>query len=295
MMKPVWRSHRLPSILLAFVLLAPSIHAGSALASHPRGVTVSAGITELKTLPQNWTDGEASWFYNIPQGSQLIPYSWFLHLEQPQSSELFRDTDHIRSLGYLPREPNAADNPDGLPIGFVKDRDQLGLTCAACHTGQVNFMQKAWLIDGAPTQGDVETLLRKLSDSLDRTVQDSAKFDRFAQALLGSNASLSDKQALLMRLKAVGDLRRGYVSRNMPDEGNPAFGPGRVDAFGAIMNEVATVFAQVPSNSAPANAPVSYPFLWDTPQHDRVQGTARRRMRTSSWRPRSWALRTLEP
>ena len=27
----------------------------------------------------------------------------------------------------------------------------------------------------------------------------------------------------------------------------------------------------VPDNASPANAPVSYPFIWDTPQHDRVE------------------------
>lgn len=33
-----------------------------------------------------------------------------------------------------------------------------------------------------------------------------------------------------------------------------------------------TVFAlNLPDNGQPPNAPVSYPFIWDTPQHDRVQ------------------------
>src|SRR5207244_3569794 len=65
--------------------------------------------------------------------------------------------------------------------------------------------------------------------------------------------------------------RRGYNDRNLPQAGAPGFGPARVDAFGAIMNETTATFAQVPGNDSPANAPVSYPFLWDTPQHDFVQ------------------------
>ena len=50
------------------------------------------------------------------------------------------------------------------------------------------------------------------------------------------------------------------------------YGYGRLDAFGRIFNRVAEINAgsrQLPTK--PANAPVSYPFLWDTPHHDFVQ------------------------
>ena len=89
--------------------------------------------------------------------------------------------------------------------------------------------------------------------------------------ILGEGASDPAKADLKNQLRAVQVLRLEYNERNLPGDGAPPYGPGRVDAFGAIMNEVTTIFADVPSNQAPANAPVSYPFLWDTPQHDRVQ------------------------
>ena len=67
--------------------------------------------------------------------------------------------------------------------------------------------------------------------------------------------------------------------RNFPDASPPGY--GRVDAFGAIVNEVFHEAAVIPPgtpaaaaalvNSKPADAPVSYPFLWDTPQHNVVQ------------------------
>src|SRR5262249_45523997 len=55
----------------------------------PRNVLPIGGTTRVVTLEQNWTDDDAQWFYNVPQGSQLIPYKWFLNLEQPDSSKSF--------------------------------------------------------------------------------------------------------------------------------------------------------------------------------------------------------------
>ena len=233
------------------------------------------GINQLKTLEQNWTDTESNVFYNAPQGSQLIPYKWFLHLERPDSEEPFLASEHIRSLGYLPRTKGSAGNPDGLPVGFVKDaalegEPSLGLTCAACHTAQINFEGTAFLIDGAPTLGDVETLQRRLSASLHATLQDDEKFDRFAASVLASPTE-SNKDSLKQKLQKVADLRNSYTTRNLPSSTGVAFGHGRVDAFGAILNEVTSRFLNLPENTRPANAPVSYPFLWDAPQHDVVQ------------------------
>ena len=111
-------------------------------------------------LEQGWNKDEMLDFYNTPQGSQLLPYSWFLALEQVSKSDLFRDNKHIKSFGYIPQVSTPGRNPDGLPIGFVKDIIQedflasaltatrissrpqgnqmewLGLTCAACHTSE---------------------------------------------------------------------------------------------------------------------------------------------------------------
>ena len=49
------------------------------------------------------------------------------------------------------------------------------------------------------------------------------------------------------------------------------YGFAQLDAIGAIFNEITVTALGLPGNRMPANAPVSYPFIWDTPQHDRVQ------------------------
>ncbi len=258
----------------ALVLSCPALNQ----ADEPRNVVPFPGTTEIQTLPQNWDD-EAEWFYNAAQGSLLLPYKWFLHLEQPDSETRLRETANIQRLGYLARAADS-ENPDGLPIGFVKDErvlasglteSFLGLTCAACHTGHVTYQGTMYLVDGAPTHGDFEELMRQLEQSLAATVKDKEKLRRFSDRVLGEAATDAARTSLTAQLNDSLTARRAYNERNLPAAGAVHFGPGRVDAFGAIMNEVAVRCAGVPDNAAPANAPVSYPVLWDAPQHDFVQ------------------------
>lgn len=238
--------------------------------SNPRHIVPSAGATSVITLHQNWTDVEARGFYNMPQGSRLIPYDWFLNLEQPDSVTLFRETDHLTSLGYIGRSADE-DNLDGLPIGFVRDGSHLGISCAACHTSVIRHGDKDYLIDGNQTHGDFESLLKRLVAAMNQTLADKDKFGRFVDRLLGPGTSDLTKQAIRQQLQSATAFRQGYNDRNLPKQNQPQFGPGRVDAFGAILNEVSSTFAKQPNAFQPANAPVSYPFLWDTPQHDKVQ------------------------
>ena len=71
-------------------------------------------------LDQGWTAADRMWFYNTSQGSRLIPYQWFLALEQPAAAGLFKDPAYIAQFGYL-TPLDVQENPDGLPIGFVRD------------------------------------------------------------------------------------------------------------------------------------------------------------------------------
>ena len=49
------------------------------------------------------------------------------------------------------------------------------------------------------------------------------------------------------------------------------WGPGRLDAFGMIFNRVAGRDLDVLGNFKMADAPVSYPFLWNASRQDRTQ------------------------
>ncbi|HHC74359.1 MAG TPA: hypothetical protein ENK78_04750 [Thiothrix sp.] len=238
--------------------------------------TVYSEQSETLYLEQGWTEANQyrNLSYNLAQGSQLIPYNWFLHLEEANSENLIRSDEVIASLRYLKGDGHSVYNPDNLPIGFVKDtdtqgKDWIGLTCAACHTGQINYKNTAIRIDGGQTLGDFIALLSTISASIESTQNDPAKFTRFAQHLYGDNA-LQHSEVLRNELAFYKTKVDGIIKR---DRTTTTSGFGRLDAFGSIGNEIFVDDMQDENNFRQINAPVSYPFLWNTPSLERVQWT----------------------
>lgn len=250
------------------------------------------------SLEQGWTRDQRLDFYNTSQGSQLIPYSWFLALEQSENMDLFRDDKNIRRHGYIPQKPIAGRNRDGLPIGFVKDdriessllsklavsrlqsdadqlqseyNEWLGLTCAACHTSEIRTGKHVLLIDGGPPLSDFQSFIQNLSKALHATVQDDAKLTRFAKNVLAEGGyNETEKQRLKQEINSFNVWIDDYIKINYGGLLTP-YGYGRLDAFGAILNRVSASSTGIDSNAFPADAPVSYPFLWNTSQLSWVQ------------------------
>ncbi len=255
-----------------FVMAVVGVMLAGALTS-PAVVADSEENDKLVYLEQGWTDAERNQFYFTPQGSYLIPYAWFLALEQPHNTKSFNSAKHIARIGYLiDDEAYTASNPDGLPIGFAKEpvangEPWLGYTCAACHTGEVRFKGKTIRVDGAPTLADFTLFNQRLIDALQATLDQPRKFARFAQRVL-TDASDTNQAALRIQVAdQLGEMVKIF-QRSTP---NTPYGNGRVDAFGIIMNEVFARDLHQPLNVKVPNAPVSYPFLWETPQLDFVQ------------------------
>lgn len=261
----------------------------------------STGVASAEPvrLDQGWSPEEAEKFYYTPQGSQLIPYAWFLALEVEDGETLFRDNAHMARLGYITSPPHPTLNPDGLPVGFVQDSGTtepmltaaddmtpspppstgpggnangttkwLGITCAACHTGELRHNGKVYRIDGGPSMADHESFAAGMARSLEKTHQDNAKFTRFAERVLGASNSTEAANKLKADLVTYTDSFKQAVARNAAPH---PYGMARLDAFGAIFNQVVEVALNIPANHAPSDAPVSYPFLWDTPALDWVQ------------------------
>ena len=105
---------------------------------------------QLVHAEQGWTDEQRLHFHHTPQGTRLVPYAWFMALEQPCLSligcDLFADKTYLARFGFLASQADPKLNPDGLPVGFARQEDfydpetkttypVIGLTCAACHTG----------------------------------------------------------------------------------------------------------------------------------------------------------------
>jgi cytochrome c5 len=217
-------------------------------------------------LSQNWTAQERQYFYFANQGSSLLPYDYFLHLETAHSKTLFRSDDNVIRYGLIPAQ-KSVNNPDGLPVGFARNKNSLGPTCAACHTQQIVYQNKMLMIDGGQSFFDLQKFLSELTLSMQVTLDDKEKLARFQQALLGKNASEIQKNNLKQSLKNELEKRKAYAKANHTDV---HYGYARLDAFGAILNQALLATGEQ-NNTNPPNAPTSVPYIWDTPQHDYVE------------------------
>jgi hypothetical protein len=235
---------------------------------------------EIHLVTQNWSSNEREWFYHTAQGTVLLPYRWFLALEQPQikffgTVPKFSDPEYLARFGFLP-DHASSQNPDGLPVGFAKhtvvdpfDKKErsvevIGLTCAGCHTGQVEYRGKGIRIDGGSASIDLSSFQSELGYALAFTDKIPFRFNRFARVVLGDNASKEDKTELRQDLKAF--LNSGLAERHMADAGKlyeAAGGFGRTDALGRIGNYVFGTELDN-ANLRVADAPVNFPPLWYT-------------------------------
>ncbi|MFT8244316.1 di-heme-cytochrome C peroxidase [Roseomonas sp. BN140053] len=241
----------------------------------------------VTTLDQNWTEAQRRWFYHASQGTRLLPASWFLALEQPRPSlvavERFAAPDYLARFGFLP-DPVSPDNPDGLPVGFARDsfpvdgqlnappEAVVGLTCAACHTGQVEFGGRALRIDGGPAMTDTGAFQDMLGAAILLTAESEPRFNRFAARVLTGNDTPETRAALRERLNAAlaaGRTERGLAARGALYPVEEGF--GRLDALGRGGNFVFATQTGDTRNLAVADGPVSYPALWDAPWFDWVQ------------------------
>jgi hypothetical protein len=253
-----------PGILLLFL----GILAVAACGSRPE--PAPSATFEPRDLDQRWDQNTSDHFWFTSQGSQVIAYDHFKALELADSDELFASNAHFERLRMIVAPRTSARNPDGLPIGFVKNQQQvdghavLGLTCAACHTAKWRINDMEVIIDGGPSKGDFQTFFEELVASTSQTLEQPEKFARFA-ARVGGDASGVRATLTTWRDRLVARARRNPV----PVANVPGF--GRDDAFNKLVNEITAGDLGIPENSGPANAPAAFPHVWDAPQHDVLQ------------------------
>ena len=224
--------------------------------------------------PQGWSDDLRDAFYFTPQGSHLVPYDWAVALEVADGERLFFAPENIRKFGYLQApSPESSRNPDGLPIGFVREPapgsavgDWLGMNCAACHTGEIVYGDARIRVDGAPTLADFQAFIQGLEAAFDALLSDPAKFERFAAKV--DERAVERPVLLRDQVEGYAVALRQLVASGWTVE---PYGFGRLDAFGHILNAVAAWGLHEPQNYRAPDAPVSYPFLWTTSQQRYVQ------------------------
>ncbi|XOF34329.1 MAG: di-heme-cytochrome C peroxidase [Candidatus Electrothrix sp. YB6] len=257
---------RLKSLTASIIIvMALTVSGNPAAASNH-----SSESPDIKFLDQGWNPEIRESFYYTPQGSRLMPYKWFMALEQAGSTKRFSSAENLSRYGWLKPSKGATElNPGELPVGFAVDPVEvegtgkwMGLTCAACHTNDVMYKGKRLRIDGAPALADFGAFMQDLSTAVNATLLDEKKFRRFAAKVLSPDAKEDDVTNLRGAYLAFTNRITGRAWMRTPPL--PA-GAGRVDALGQIINALAVFDLEVPDNLRPPSAPVSYPFLWYTP------------------------------
>jgi hypothetical protein len=228
---------------------------------------------KLVSLSQGWDQTTQAAFWYSGDGSLIVPYDYFLILEQADSQELFRSDTNIESLRYTPI-PKSKWNPDGMPAGFSKNHDPIGngewmaLSCAGCHSSKIAYKGTSMVINGAATMGDFQGLMSGLEKAMLATLKQNDKFKRFAKKLLKTdyNADTSKRLHADLVIKT-----NKIVYFNHSNRTPSKYGFGRVDAFAYAYNNIGVTFLGIPENHVPGVAPANYNFIWGTAQSDVLQ------------------------
>jgi hypothetical protein len=224
-------------------------------------------------LNQAWSQEDREWYGHFSQGSAVLSYDIFLNLEAADGSQLFRSGLNDARYGLILESPNSY-NPDGLPIGISKTTvatpikgwpagDYAGVTCAACHEGELKYHGKRIRIQGGNSSTvDLQGLVRGLDNAMEATLTDPTRFNRLAARLGAASPDAIDK--LRKRVESEAVRVHEYATRTSVTP--HLWGPGRMDALSMIMNRSTATLTGIPENWSPGIAPVKPPFLWNAPQ-----------------------------
>ena len=231
-------------------------------------------------------------FYHLSQGSEIAP--WILltavDVADPNSTKPF--VENLTRYGLLPDPARS----DGLSVGmtlaknpFTFGMDFVGVTCAACHVGELARDGKAVRVDGAPNMFNLQLFYSDAVDALTAATSDRGKlwralkrlgrqdFQRYSIAApfvrpgslvyYGANILLH-RDRLDARLELVDVIG---VAKAQRDPVHPTSGFGRLDAFDGTRNFIFTRLRKTDNqgrfevnkaNLVKLDAAVKFPPLW---------------------------------
>lgn len=208
-------------------------------------------------------------YHHTDQGTRLVPAAWLAAVDQADGSGKFMAAAHLQQMGFItqPVVVNAL-NPYGWPIGFTVSNPArsggvaiAGLSCAACHTGQLAYKGQLIRIEGGQSLVNLTPFFNGLSKAFVAMAKDPARRDRFFTEAVAAgypaDRMAADFQAAA---KSFGALTESGLGTAV---GGVLSGPGRQDAVQGIANKLLGDNLLVPGNRQGRDAPISIPYLWD--------------------------------
>jgi cytochrome c5 len=241
-------------------------------------VAASSGIDAALGEPiyvdqgPDWTTAARTDFYTRDQGSRLISLAWLQALKGRDGQPFL--SDGLSRYGFLPNPGNTANLPIGIHATGPRGSQIVGITCSACHTRQLEVDGRTYRIDGGPAFIDFQAFLSDLDKAVGDVTASDPAFAAFSAAVPQSETpAAADVAGLRQRVDAWYRRFHAFVAGTLPPVG---WGLGRLDAVGIIFNRISGTDVGpppdllIPENMRIADAPVRFPFLWNTPMQDQT-------------------------
>src|SRR5262245_6957097 len=152
----------------------------------PPAASESAPSAPEANFLNGWRKGQdarelARTWYLTPQGSHLLDFDVCMSIPSASNQAVFAARANLETYGFLYSNNYAAGTGQAeLPIGIVKDtrgegytplskhaqdltRDYVGMTCAACHTGDLKYNGERFLIHAGQSNFDYERFMSDLN------------------------------------------------------------------------------------------------------------------------------------
>lgn len=229
-------------------------------------------------------------FYHLSQGAEILPWTLLTAVDAAGSDRPF--VENLARFGLMPDPARS----DGLPVGltvaenpFTFGMEFAGITCAACHVGELRHDGRVVRIDGAPNMFNMQSFYAQAVEAMAAAVKVPDKrwralkrlgrqdYERYGIAAplvrpatlvyYGANV-LMHRDRLDARLELIAVIN---AAREHRDPDHPTSGFGRLDAFDGTRNflftrlrkqDPADGFAVNAANMVALDAAVKFPPLW---------------------------------
>lgn len=222
---------------------------------------------QITRLPDGMSD-EARRIYDHhtemepESGTGLFPWAWVQALNELETGEPFMET--YERFGLI----RGSEHPEQLPVGFGVTNEMLGVNCAVCHVGQLEYEGQRMIVTGAPNVSEAyEKFFFALLETQIATLADDDLRDSYFKRILGADADSSEYVGLQKEMEAwlapildgstVSEFAFAISAQNLL---NDLWGPSEPE--GAHAFEMARTVFFGPENEYTTKARVDTPPIW---------------------------------